>query len=63
MLNLFKEFEGLLIDANHNLLKFTKRLDEVSDLSSLLRNVLLEMEKGVPNDYELKEGFIRTELD
>ena len=21
------------------------------------------MEKGVPSDYQLKEGFIRTELD
>eukprot|EP00347_Sterkiella_histriomuscorum_P007817 403347449 len=61
--NLFSEFDQLLGNVNKNLLQETKKFDEISDLQDLLRNVLLEMEKGTNNDYKLKEGFIRTELD
>jgi len=60
---LYKEFEQTLNQVNQNLGGLTRKLDETSDLQNLLRLVLLEMEKGVYNDYKLREGFIKKELE
>ena len=63
LLSQYRTFDSMISSSNRDLLNFTKKLDELSDLTTLVKNVLLEMEKGVANDYQLKEGFIRTELD
>ena len=39
------------------------QLNDVTEYHNLIKEVLLEMELGIPRDYKLKEGFIRTELD
>jgi hypothetical protein len=55
---MYSEFDQMLGDLGLNYTKFNKRLNEVDDISMKLKAVLLEMEKGIPNDYKMKEGLI-----
>ncbi|CDW88775.1 UNKNOWN [Stylonychia lemnae] len=58
-----KEYNEILGDINKSLNNVSNRMDDVSDLQTLLKKVLLEMEKGTINDYSLKENFIKSQLE